>query len=184
LVHLRSVVVSGIISFTSSVIWQMPLIRSGAASISVSIDKERQFIKGQRYLLLSHKFNLDIEGLRALRLLLKANKRLHKTYLLKESFGQLWDYNNPSWARKFFENWKSQLRWQRLLPFEKFAEMVERHWNGTISNCRPYHRVSLGFMEGLNNKIRVLQRRAYGIEDQEYLMLKVVTSFIKEKKSV
>lgn len=146
-------------------------------------EKERRFIKGQRYTLLSHKANLDIEGRRALRMLLKANKRLNKAYLLKESFGQLWDYNDPTWARKFFERWKSQLRWQRLKPFEKFAAMIERHWDGIASYCHPDHKVSLGFMEGLNNKIRVIQRRAYGIKDQEYLMLKVITSFIKEPKT-
>lgn len=143
-------------------------------------EKERQFIKGQRYTLLSHKANLDIKGRQALQILFKANKRLNKAYLLKESFGQLWDYKNPIWARKFFESWKSQLRWQRLKPFEKFAAMIERHWDGIISYCHPEHKVSLGFMEGLNNKIRVIQRRAYGIKDQEYLMLKVITSFIKE----
>jgi transposase len=142
-------------------------------------EKERRFIKGQRYTLLSHKANLDIEGRRALQILLKANKRLNKAYLLKESFGQLWDYNNPAWARKFFNNWKSQLRWQRLEPFEKFAAMIESHWDGIISYCHPDNKISLGFMEGLNNKIRVIQRRAYGIKDQEYLMLKVITSFIK-----
>lgn len=146
-------------------------------------EKERRFIKGQRYTLLSHKANLDIEGRRALRMLLKANKRLNKAYLLKESFGQLWDYTNPTWARKFFENWKSQLRWQRLKPFEQFAAMIELHWDGIVSYCHPDHKVSLGFMEGLNTKIRVIQRRAYGIKDQEYLMLKVITSCIKEPKT-
>ena len=145
-------------------------------------EKERQFIEGQRYTLLSHKTNLDTEGRRALQMLLKANKRLHKAYLLKESFGQLWDYKNPIWARKFFESWKGQLRWQHLEPFEKFAALVEMHWDGIVSYCHPDHKVSLGFMEGLNNKIRVIQRRAYGIKDQEYLMLKVITSFIKEQK--
>jgi len=144
-------------------------------------EKERKFIKGQRYTLLSHKANLDAEGKRALQTLLKANKRLHTAYLLKESFGQLWDYNNPTWARKFFDNWKKQLRWQRLDPFETFAALIERHWEGIVSYCHPDYKVSLGFMEGLNNKIRVIQRRAYGIKDQEYLMLKVVTSFIKEQ---
>jgi len=146
-------------------------------------DKERKFIKGQRYTLLSHKANLDPEGRRALRTLLKANKRLHKAYLLKESFGQLWDYKNPLWARRFFENWKAQLRWQRLEPFEKFTAMIERHWDGIVSYCDPEHKVSLGFMEGLINKIRVIQRRAYGITNEEYLMLKVITSYIKEPKS-
>lgn len=143
-------------------------------------EKERRFIKGQRYTLLSHKANLNIDNRRALRMLLKANKRLNKAYILKESFGQLWDYNNPTWARKFFENWKGQLRWQRLEPLEKFAAMIERHWDGIISYCQPENKVSLGFMEGLNNKIRVIQRRSYGIKDQEYLMLKVITSFIDD----
>jgi transposase len=143
-------------------------------------EKERKFIKGQRYTLLSNHANLDDEGRRSLKLLLKANKRLHKAYLLKESFGQLWDYNNATWARKFFENWKAQLKWQRLKPFEQFVAMVERHWDGVASYCHPDNKVSLGFMEGLNNKIRVIQRQAYGIKDQRYLKLKALTSFIQD----
>ena len=143
-------------------------------------EKDRRFIKGQRYTLLSKEANLTLEGRRSLHLLLKANKRLNKAYLLKESFGQLWDYNNPTWARKFFDNWKAQLKWSRLEPFQKFIGLVERHWNGIISYCRPDHKVSLGFMEGLNNKIRVIQRRAYGIRDLQYLKLKVLTSFIPD----
>jgi len=142
-------------------------------------EKDKRFIKGQRYTLLSHKANLDVKGRQALRLLLKANTRLSKAYLLKESLGQLWDYNNPTWAKKFFENWKSQLKWSRLEPFEKFAAMVDRHWDGIASYCNPEHKVSLGFMEGLNNKIRVIQRRSYGIRNMRYLKLKVITSFIK-----
>jgi transposase len=143
-------------------------------------DKERTYIKGQRYTLLSHKANLDEKGRRSLKLLLKANKRLHKAYLLKESFGQLWDYSYPASALKFFENWKAQLRWQKLGPYEKFAAMIEKHWDGIVSYCHPDNKVSLGFMEGMNNKIRVIQRRAYGIKSDEYLRLKVLTSFIKD----
>lgn len=143
-------------------------------------EKERRFIKGQRYTLLSHKANLDTDGRRSLKMLLQANKRLHKAYLLKEAFGQLWDYSYPAAARTFFENWKAQLRWQKLEPYEKFAAMIERHWDGIVSYCHPDNKVSLGFMEGLNNKIRVIQRRAYGIKSDEYLRLKVLTSFIKD----
>jgi transposase len=143
-------------------------------------EKERKFIKGQRYTLLSNQANLDVDGRRSLRLLLKANRRLHKAYLLKESFGQMWDYEKPGWARKFFDNWKAQLKWQRLESFEKFAAMIERHWEGIVSYCHPDNKVSLGFMEGLNTKIRVIQRRAYGIRNEEYLRLKVLTSFISD----
>jgi transposase len=143
-------------------------------------EKERKFIKGQRYTLLSHKANLDAEGRRSLKMLLKANRRLHKAYLLKEAFGQLWDYSYPASARKFFENWKIQLRWQKLKPFEEFAALIEKHWDGVVSYCHPDNKVSLGFMEGLNNKIRVIQRRAYGIRNDEYLRLKVLSSFIED----
>lgn len=143
-------------------------------------DKDRRFIKGQRYTLLTNQENLTTEGQQALEILFKANARLQKAYLLKESFEHLWSYRNPAWARKFFDNWKSSLRWQRLPSFEKFAKMIERHWDGIVSYCHPDAKVSLGFMEGLNNKIRVIQRRAYGIKDQEYLRLKVITSFIKD----
>ncbi len=144
-------------------------------------EKERKFIKGQRYTLLSHKTNLDIKGRQALKMLFKINKRLNTAYLLKESFEQLWAYRYAAAARTFFDNWKEQLRWQRLKPFEDFAAMIERHWDGLVSYCHPDNKVSLGFMEGLNNKIRVIQRRAYGIKDREYLMLKVLTSFMKEQ---
>ncbi len=143
-------------------------------------EKERKFIKGQRYTLLSNRANLSPDGYRSLKLLLKANKRLHKAYLLKESFGQLWDYYYPASARKFFENWMAQLRWQRLKPFEEFAEMIDRHWDGIVSYCHPENKVSLGFVEGLNTKIRVIQRRAYGIKDPDYLRLKVLTSFMPD----
>jgi len=142
--------------------------------------KQRQFIKGQKYTLLSHPQNLTGTARKNLKLLLAANKRLNTAYLLKESFGQLWDYNREGWARKFFENWRASLKWQRLKPYEKFAEMIERHWDGLAAYCRPQNKVSLGFVEGLNNKIRVMQRRAYGLRDEEYLRLKVLTSMLPQ----
>jgi transposase len=67
----------------------------------------------------------------------------------------MWDYRSEAWARKFFENWRAQLKWQRLKSYEKFVE-------------------------GLNNKIRVIQRRAYGLHDEEYLKLKVLTCMLPE----
>jgi len=73
---------------------------------------------------------LTLDGKKALKTLLAANKRLNTAYLLKESFGQLWDYEREAWARRFFENWRSGLKWQRLKPYEKFAAMIERHWDG------------------------------------------------------
>src|SRR5260370_469743 len=99
-------------------------------------------------------------------------------YLLKESFGQLWSYDREGWARRFFENWRAALKWQRLGPYEKFAAMIEQHWEGIAAYCRPENKIALGFVEGLNNKVRVLQRRAYGLRDEEYLRLKILTCML------
>jgi transposase len=142
--------------------------------------EDRKFVKGQRYTLLAHRTNLTTNGKRALRILLKANKRLNTAYLLKESFGQLWDYNREGWARRFFEHWRESLVGQNLKPFEKFAAMIDRHWEGIAAHCRPENKVPLGFVEGLNNKIRVIQRRAYGLRDEEYLRLKILTCMLPE----
>jgi len=140
--------------------------------------KQRQYIKGQKYTLLSHRDNLTLEGRQALKTLLAANKRLNTAYLLRESFGQLWSYEREGWARRFFENWRASLKWQRLKPYEKFAEIIDRHWDGIAAYCKPQNKVALGFVEGLNNKIRVIQRRAYGLRDEEYLRLKILTCML------
>ena len=142
--------------------------------------KERSYIKGQKYTLLSRRENLTLDGRKALKKLLAANKRLNTAYVLKESFSQLWEYEKEGWARKFFENWKASLKWQRLKPYEEFAQMIERHWDGIAAYCQPENKVALGFVEGLNNKIRVIQRRAYGLRDEEYLRLKILTCMLPE----
>ena len=142
--------------------------------------KDRRFIKGQKYTLLSRRENLSRDGRRSLKTLLAANKRLNVAYLLKESFGQLWDYEREGWARRFFENWRASLKWQRLKPFEKFARMIDSHWDGIAAHCKPENKVPLGFVEGFNNKIRVIQRRAYGLRDEEYLRLKILTCMLPE----
>lgn len=56
--------------------------------------------------------------------------------------------------------------------------MIERHWDGIASYCHPDNKISLGLVEGLNTKIRALQRRAYGYRDEDYLKLKIVAAFL------
>jgi len=90
--------------------------------------KDRRFIKGQKYTLLSHRVNLALEGRQTLKMLLAANKRLNTAYSFKEPFGQLWGYEREAWTRRFFENWRASLKWRRLKPYEKFAAMIDRRW--------------------------------------------------------
>ena len=144
------------------------------------LGEQRGFIKGQRYVLLSRRENLSDDGRKNLERLLQANARLNVAYLLREQFEQVWDYADAADARAFFDAWRNQLRGQDLAPYEKFALMIDRNWDGVAAHCQPTHDIPLGFVEGLNNKIRVLQRRAYGLRDEEYLKLKILTSGLPE----
>jgi len=63
--------------------------------------KDKSYIKGQRYTLLSLRKNLSLDGRRALKKLLQANRRLNTAYVLKETFGQLWGYRTERGARAF-----------------------------------------------------------------------------------
>lgn len=56
--------------------------------------------------------------------------------------------------------------------------MVALHWDGIAAYCKPEKKGALGFVEGLNNKSRVVQQQAYGLQDEEYLRLKVVTMML------
>ncbi len=164
----------------SCAIWAKPSTTVRKQEYARLTGKERAYITGQKYTLLSHRDNLTLDGRRALKKLLAANKRLHTAYLLKESFNQLWDYDKEGWAKRFFEQWKASLKWQRVKPYEAFAQLIDRHWDGIAAYCKPENKVALGFVEGLNNKIRVLQRRAYGLRDEEYLRLKILTCMLPE----
>jgi transposase len=56
--------------------------------------------------------------------------------------------------------------------------LIERHWDDLAAYCKPENKVSIGLVEGLNNKSHVLQRRAYGLREAEYLRLKVLTCML------
>ncbi len=139
---------------------------------------DRTYIKGQKYVLLSHRANLSPATRQSLKTLLAAIKRLNTACVLKERFARRWEYRSAVWARKFSERWRAALRRQRLKPSGKFVALIEHHWDGIAAYCEPQHRVALGFVEGLKNKIRVIQRRCHGLRDEEYLRLKSLTSTV------
>lgn len=70
--------------------------------------------------------DLGVQAAIEAEMLLAANQRLNTAYLLKEFFGQLWDYKREGRARRFFVQWRAALEWQRLKPYQRFAEMIER----------------------------------------------------------
>ena len=137
--------------------------------------KSAEVIKGQKYILLSKRENLNAKKEKRLKELMKLNEPLYQAYLLKENFFQLWSYKTMGWAKRFFERWKSQLQdIPHLKPLKKFAEMIERKEEGVFNYFKVKGSISLGYVEGTNNKARHLINRGYGYRDREYLYLKII----------
>ena len=132
--------------------------------------KKRGLIKGKKWLLLSRWNNLSETHRGELNRLFQINRRVFKAYLLKESLERLWDYRYVGAMINYLEKWMDQLRWQRLTPFEKLAEMLLRHLDGIANYCRT--KVRLGVVEAVNGNIRMLINRGRGYTNLRYLLLK------------
>ena len=130
----------------------------------------RDLVKGQRWLLLSRWVNLDTGKKRQLNQLFALNRRVMKAYLLKESLDRLWTYHYEGAMLRYLQSWIDQLRWQRLRPFEKLAQLLLDHLEGILNYCRT--KVPMGVVEAVNGNLKSLLRRGRGYKNLRYLLLK------------
>jgi transposase len=130
----------------------------------------RDIVRGKRWLLLSSWVNLDRSKKRQLNQLFALNRRVMKAYLLKESLARLWDYIYEGAMLRYLQSWIDQLRWQRLAPMEKLANMLLNHLEGILNYCKT--KIPMGVVEAANANIKALLRRGRGYRDLNYLLLK------------
>jgi len=130
----------------------------------------RDIVRGKRWLLLSSWVNLDRSKKRQLNQLFALNRRVMKAYLLKESLARLWDYIYEGAMLRYLQSWIDQLRWQRLAPMEKLANMLLNHLEGILNYCKT--KIPMGVVEAVNANIKALLRRGRGYRDLNYLLLK------------
>ena len=110
-----------------------------------------------------------------LRELLGANRALFIVYVLKDDLKQFWRYRYPGAARRFWRAWYRRAMASRIPALQQFARNLATRIDGIISHCRyPLH---TGLLEGINNKIKVLKRMAYGFRDDAYFFLKIRAAF-------
>jgi transposase len=132
--------------------------------------QKRGLIKGKKWLLLSRWANLTDARRGELNRLFQMNRRVFKAYVLKESLERLWNYRYEGAMINYLKRWMDQLRWQRLKPFEKLAEMLLKHIDGIANYCRT--KVRFGVVEAVNGNIRMLINRGRGYTNLRYLLLK------------
>ena len=125
-------------------------------------DGHKPILKKSRWCVLKRKTNLTRDQRFRLRDLLRYNLKTVRAYLLKEDFHQFWEYNSPTWAAKFLDNWCQQAMRTRIEPMKKVAKTLRKHRELILNYFRAKKQLSSGKVEGLNNKAKVTMRKAYG----------------------
>lgn len=134
---------------------------------------QKKVLKGTRWLLLKNPENLDDERDERKRLekALALNKPLATVYYMKEDLRQIWDQQSKPAAKVFLNDWIARAQVSGIRMLQQFAGTLAAHRHGILAyyDCP----ITTGPLEGTNNKIKTMQRQAYGFRDQEFFKLKI-----------
>lgn len=130
--------------------------------------REAKSLKGLRWTLLRDALTLSEAQQIRLSELQRDNARLYRAYLLKEELGDILDRRQPNVVRELLTKWCSWASRSRLSAFVRTARTIRDHMDGIVAYVR--HRITNGLVEGLNNKARLLTRRAYGFHSAEAVL--------------
>jgi transposase len=145
-------------------------------------NKGLRVLKGQRFLLLRNFVDLENEEKSSLQYLLEINESLAIAHSMKEQFRLFWQCGSKIEGARFLCWWIIQAFESGVEQLEKTARTLLYHAEGLISYFE--HKIDNGKAEGINNKIKVLKRNAYGFRDQEYFKLRLYNLHTKEYQLV
>jgi transposase len=134
---------------------------------------DKEVLKGTRWLLLKNPENLDPKRNERERLeeALRMNRPLATVYYLKEDLRQIWMQPDKETARRVLEDWVGRAEASCIKLLQRFASTLSMYRTGILAFYD--HRISTGPLEGTNNKIKTMQRQAYGFRDKEFFKLKI-----------
>jgi len=149
-------------------------ITQGARGFHRRVRERRPFWRA-RWLLLKNRPRLDSADQVRLQELLEANRALFIVYVLKEDLKELWQLRDPETARYFWEGWYQRAQASGIAPLVDFAQRLAKSIEYVFNHSLfPLH---TSLVEGINNKIKVLKRMAYGYRDDAYFFLKIRAAF-------
>ncbi len=128
-------------------------------------------LKRSRWCLLKRPENLTERQTVKLSEILKYNLRTVRAYLLREEFQRLWEYSSPRWAGKFLDEWTGRVMRSRLEPMKRIARSIRNHRPLILNWFRARGQVSVGAVEGLNNKVKLVTRKSYGFRTPDVAKL-------------
>ena len=136
----------------------------------------RKLVKTSRWLLARNPENVTRpEDKIRLRELLANNHALFTVYVMKDDLKALWSYRHAGYAERFWKQWYSRAMHSRIAPLKTFARNLKGYLAGILSHCR--WPLGTNLVEGINNKIKVMKRMAYGFRDDDYFFLKIRAAF-------
>lgn len=137
--------------------------------------RARHVVKSARWLLLKNRDSLrpgeDIE----LEELLSANHALFVVHLLRDALRDLWSYRHPGYAARAWRSWYRKAMRSQITPLMRFARLLRPYLAGILAHCR--YPLGTNLIEGINNRIKVIKRMAYGFRDDAYFFLKIRAAF-------
>lgn len=133
----------------------------------------KKVLKGTRWLLLKNPENLDPQRKEPERLeeALRLNQPLATAYYLKEDLRQFWLQPHKTAARNFLTSWYLRAMSSGIRVLQQMAKTLLVHAAGLLAWYK--YPISTGPLEGTNNKIKTMQRQAYGFRDKEFFKLKI-----------
>lgn len=135
----------------------------------------RRVVKQAHWLLLRNRANLAPSERIRLDEVLQANRPLLIVYVMNEQLKSLWRASCPWQWRRLWKNWLTQAADSQIPALMHFASKLRTYWRGIVSRVRwPMH---TGQLEGINNKIKLLKRQAFGYRDTDYFFLKIKAAF-------
>lgn len=121
-------------------------------------------LKNARWSLLKNTENLTTNQAQKLSELVSQNLKSFKAKLLKDSFQKFWSYLSKSWAKKLLRDWCFKAMRSKIEPIKKVAKMLRRHEENILNWFDTNPRISNGVVEGFNNKVKLVMRKAYGFK--------------------
>jgi transposase len=128
-------------------------------------DGYEPMLKKTRWCLLKRKENLTDKQEATLNELVKYNLQSVRAYLLKEDFHGFWEYVTPTWASKFLDRWCTRVMRSKIEPMKKVAKTIRNHKPLILNWFKAKKAFSSGIVEGLNNKVKVATKKAYGFRE-------------------
>jgi len=135
----------------------------------------RRVVKSAKWLLLRNRDNASTDDLIRLDELLEANQALMCAYVLRDDLRTLWQMTDVARAEIAWDHWYQRAIGSGIKALARFADRLKRYRHGILAHCRwPLH---TGLIEGMNNRIKVIKRMAYGYRDDAYFFLKIRAAF-------